>query len=205
MADAHYKVQARIPMDSGLPNDAVVNTWHFVCEIGGSALTDAITALDDFYGDVASMLSYNCSFAGATYTAYDMSDPEPRAPVAIVEATDYTTGSTGAVPELALCLSFQGNRISGTPQARRRGRIYLGPLADITNTSTSPVVATAKVNQLKDAGAALLLASNTATDWAWVVYSVADNDTVTVGSGWVDNAFDIQRRRGLEATYRVTF
>lgn len=205
MADAHYKVQARIPMDSGLPNDAAVNTWHFVCEIGGSALTDAIAALDDFYGDVANMLSYACSFASATYTAYDMSDPEPRAPVAIVEATDYTTGTSAAVPELALCLSFQGNRISGTPQARRRGRIYLGPLADITNTSTSPVVSAAKVTQLRDAGAALLLASNTATDWAWVVYSVTDNDTVTVGSGWVDNAFDIQRRRGLEATSRVTF
>lgn len=205
MATEHYKVQARIPMDSGLPNDAVVNTWHFVCEVGGSALTNAITALDDFYGDVATCLSYACSFNSATYTAYAMSDPEPRAPVAVINATDYTTGSTAAVPELAVCLSFQGNRISGTPQARRRGRIYLGPLADITNTSTSPIIAAAKVDQIRDAGATLLAASLADADWSWVVYSVADDDTVVVGSGWVDNAFDIQRRRGLEATSRLTF
>lgn len=192
-------------MDSAIPNDAIVNTWHFDVEELSSGLTDAIAALDTFYGDIANKLSENCSFASATYTAYNMASPMPRAPVAVVEATDYTTGSTAMPPELALCLSFQGARISGTPQARRRGRVYIGPLANVQNTTTSTIVASATVTQLKDAGAALLAASVADADWTWCVYSTANDELVDVASGWVDNAFDIQRRRGTEATQRQLF
>jgi hypothetical protein len=42
--------------------------------------------------------------------------------------------------------------------------------------------------------------------WTWIVVSeVAGLNDVIVTNGWVDNAFDIQRRRGVTPTSRSTF
>lgn len=201
----HYKILFRLPMDSGVPNDAVINTWHVEVEDLSTGLTDAIAALDDFYGDVSSVFSQNVDFANATFTAYKMSDPEPRAPTAVVASTPHTSGTTALPSELAICLSFQGSRISGTSQARRRGRVYLGPLMNVQNTTTSTVILNSTVDQIRDAAATLLAASDADADWRWCVYSTVNDALVTVSNGWVDNAFDIQRRRGITATQRLTF
>jgi hypothetical protein len=44
------------------------------------------------------------------------------------------------------------------------------------------------------------LVNDTATNWA--VYSRRDNAGYLVSNGWVDDAFDIQRRRGVSALVR---
>lgn len=101
-----------------------------------------------------------------------------------------------------MVLSFQADKVSGLPQARRRGRVYFGPLGGAAEASGRP--GTTLLSAVVAFGAALLSESNLA-DWTWVVYSTVNNGGAPVTNGWVDNSFDTQRRRGLEWTARTTF
>jgi hypothetical protein len=42
-------------------------------------------------------------------------------------------------------------------------------------------------------------------DWTWCLYSRKLDLMPEIVGGWVDNAWDIQRRRGYAATSRTTF
>lgn len=95
------------------------------------------------------------------------------------------------------------------PRARRRGRIYLGPLNDTATNATgggtsairpssafrSSVTRSAKEN---------LAAAVTSAGWIWAVFSPTAWAMGTIHHVWVDDAFDTQRRRGVAATARTT-
>jgi len=134
-----------------------------------------------------------------------MDDDTPRAPI-YDDTFDLGSNPTGdsLPPEIALCVSFQGARVSGTSQARRRGRVYLGPVREDDNSSVG-VPGSSVINDATAFGNFLLGASIADADYTWSVYSTVDNALVTVTNGWVDNAWDVQRRRGLSPTTRVTF
>ena len=108
----------------------------------------------------------------------------------------------------AICASFHG----GAPiTARRRGRIYVGPLgtlgvaADVTNAPHRP--ATAFMTHLRDAMSRLRTQSLAlSTPCIWVIRSSMPSvNYVPVIGGWVDNAWDTQRRRGPVASARLTW
>lgn len=202
---AHYKALVRIGMDSGIPEDAVVNTFHADCLVLPNGYEDFVDALEGMYQILDSSLSSRVDPSAVTCKVYKMSDPEPRAPVYEKTFTGLTTGTTAEIPEVALCLSFQGARESGESQARRRGRVYIGPLGQAHISSTDPGVYSGLISNLASAGQFLLDASELSTEWTWCVYSVRDNALVPVTNGWVDNAWDIQRRRGTAPTSRTTF
>jgi hypothetical protein len=119
---------------------------------------------------------------------------------------------TAAMPsEVALVNSFQADysgaaEESGStrPRARRRGRIYLGPLqqgaaSTATNTESRPVAAFVTV--IKEASEQLLGDADT----QWGVWSRADAAVRLCIQGYVDNAFDTQRRRGQAPTTRTAW
>lgn len=135
------------------------------------------------------------------------------------------SGSAGArLPEeLACCLSFRGlytSRVEDLPQAptgpagdahqraRVRGRVYIGPLVSLALHSASggvearisPDVQTDFIESARDFLHTELGASN----WAWSVYSRVEGAYVAVTVVWVDDAWDVQRRRGSEASSRVS-
>lgn len=117
-----------------------------------------------------------------------------------------TTAPAGtALPEeLSVALSFQGTRQAGFPQARRRGRIYLGTFNTSVFTGNRP--ATTFTNAMVAAAQALKGSVTAAgAGFGWVVWSSADGAAVPVNNGWIDNAFDVQRRRGVDPTARTTF
>jgi len=197
-----------MPMDSNNPADAAVNTFHFSSDdpISGN-LAPITAALKAFYDSVGSALSVSCNPAGATVKFYDLEQPEPRPPIDERSlALGGATGTGSFPPELAICMSFEGARQAGMLQARRRGRIYLGPLA--TAAASGPNIATGIRTSIALAGENLLTASLAAAGWAWGVYSrvetVGDGFT-PVTNGWVDDAFDVQRRRGLAPLSRTLF
>lgn len=216
-----YLAQIVLFNDNGLPEDSSVNTWHF--EIDDSVVSGDVEdvilnggdgpggpnvgihpALEQFYDSVGGYLSTLLTGTGeAKY--YDLDDPTPRAPI-LVEPFDFGTTGTGALPtEVALCISFQAVKVSGVSQASRRNRFYLGPLsttAAATSTSRPDATATATMDS---AITAFYNTADGAPAWSWVVYSPKLGSSADVDNGWIDNAFDTQRRRGLAPTTRVTF
>lgn len=190
--------------NSGLPEDRVVNTWHFESTASGDAIR---LALQDFYspsaGDkIASFIS------GAIVRdntknqvrVYELSDPMPREPE-VYPLTLAAPLSTVKLPnELSVCLSYH----AGRNLKRQRGRIYIGPLTDaalLGAGETVDVRVSPALTQTIAASAAAMAASII----PWVVWSPSDGVARAVERGWVDNAFDIQRRRGAKATQRVVW
>ena len=209
-----------------LPEDDVINVMHFEGdEVGGIGPEDDRARWDELAPGLASRLAtfyqaISVYFAftvqpDATVTLYDMRDPKPRIP-RLVHPFTMGTRSTSTLPgEVASCLSFQAAAEAGQPAARRRGRIYLGPLGTNTGSQLTgstdfrptqafidAVLAAAKVMATGTGGAARLSIysprsdplGDSGPDLAW-------NDAVTLS---MDNAFDIQRRRGAAPTVKTS-
>jgi hypothetical protein len=170
-----------------------------------TALGDWHTNLSFLYGAMDGFWSNQvAASSNLILTSYNNLDPEPRPPV--LENTYNVTpvGTAGLPPEVSLCLSFQGDRMAGVPQARRRGRIYFPFLTSNSNGTDGRPTSTI-VDALRDAGDALLTASSSATDWTWVVYSAVEPGYTVITNGWVDNEWDTQRRRGRPPTSREVY
>lgn len=199
---ANYRHVVTLPYDSGLPGDVAVNVFHSECD----TLTDAENFAADlvtFYNAIDAILSglLNSAANAATVTTYDLSDLEPRAPVDELPFT--LTTSVNTLPtEVAMCMSFQGIRVAGQPQARRRGRVFLGPMANINDLTTGRPTS---ANVTTIASAAQTLLNNTSPSQIWSVWSPTDQQMVAVQNGWVDNEFDTIRHRGQAATSRTAF
>lgn len=213
----HYLAQVVLKPDVNPDANSFVNTWYFQNDTAlGSAsqMADKIkTVLDAFYGSpgpsvtLASFMSQVINPTTSEYRIYDLGQPAPRIP--IIRAVGFTppTSGTSLPNEVAVCLSYRSglatNPAGGTTNKRARGRIYLGPL----NTSAlggaaglgdAPVVSTL----LETLGNRARDVRDTSQTVTWKQYSRAGNVMQPVTGGFVDNAFDIQRRRGAPPTTR---
>lgn len=203
------RAQVALESDSGLPEDRVVNTWHFLSDELDTTLDIELinTQLKLFYENIDNRLGQQLSGEWRV-RFYDLGDPEPRTPVADFLNPVLTPAANCLPAEVAVCLSYHAAPVSGTSQARRRGRLFIGPLSTSwLGASVSPDVRPdgTNINQLKGAAATMLAASNAAATWAWVIYSPTDNLARGIVGGYVDNAFDTQRRRGGSPTIRTVF
>lgn len=199
-----YRIQFTVNTADNLAANAATNTWH----IGATTDADAETgaeAIRDFYQTIdAQMSSLIKTTGGLTWKAYDLTDTEPRAPV-FEGVADLTPGTGDPLPpELSIVLSFQAVRLSGTPQARRRNRVFLPFLREAVNAADgrpdSSIVAS-----IATAADTLYDTSAAASDWIWEGFSPFSGTVWGIDNGWVDNEWDIQRRRGRPATSRSVF
>jgi hypothetical protein len=55
------------------------------------------------------------------------------------------------------------------------------------------------------AGKQMILEANASVRWNWVAYSPTADEANQITNGWVDNAWDTQRRRGLYYSQRGTY
>lgn len=223
MADRLYRAQVTIPMDSALPEDAVVNTWHFDDDddpLAGPEDTQAwiLQALTSFYQSIDSVLFPLQVGAAATVRMYDLRDPQPRQPRATETIALTPTAGDVLLEEAAVCLSYSATVASGENPRRRRGRIFLGPVsmnASIVENGQRRPIAAART-AIATAAAALRNGiehpGSPGLHLKWAVYSpttdlvsTIDDAFHDVATGWIDNAFDIQRRRGVSPTARTTF
>lgn len=215
-----YRAMTILQGESNLPEDRFVNTWHFSRPDSIGKVTadmDLIAArlIEFFEDDVAPTNRSVVSYIPASVITnaleiriYDLAEAEPRQPTMYDAAV--TPGATVALPtEVACCVSYYAERnIPG-----QRGRVYIGPLSTETGVDTDlgrglrP--ADAFVNTL-NAAAGRLAAYNIvgANLVDWVVYSRRAGDAGgarPITGGWVDNAYDTQRRRGTAPTTRALF
>ena len=203
----HVLAQVAIPYLTGIPEDVAVNTWSFrVNDDTGSDLAEVGAFIQTFYTGVRPLLSPVLDTEQVRVKMYRRSDPEPRSP--IVDVTDSVGAISGGAQmpeEVAICFSFRGVLESGEPPARRRGRIYIGPL----NTGTLDIDDPQNRSRV-DLSAATVIHESYENAWAELttagnvheVWSRADGEGFPVVQAWVDNAFDIQRRRGPAPTAR---
>jgi hypothetical protein len=214
----HALAQVVLQRTSGLPEDVIVNTFHFETPTAGVVPSDVsvIAAdLEEFY-DVApaggglvalrTLMNQSIAATGHRLKVYDMSDPQPRSPVGDVSLPVGPFSGAGLPAEVAMVLSLRGALISGVNPGRTRGRIYFGPLATTVLTATAGVdVRPAQFAIDSLVGAGLRLANYAATHVAkWRVYSGTDDVLRPITSVVVDNAFDTQRRRGADPNARTT-
>jgi hypothetical protein len=211
------EAQVIFEADTALAQDRAINVWHFMSAGGNQPLAVDTAALEanliDFYTGIHTGSTNAISnFISADRSGiweikmYDLEDAKPRAPIRDSFPTAFTTGATAYPSEVSLCLSYQAQRLSGFAQASRRGRLYIGPLSTATGVSTTGIpVTTANgiVATLAAAGTAMAGKSPTTNGFVWCIYSPKFNTGAVVTDGWVDNAFDTQRRRGLKATSRT--
>lgn len=208
-------VQQVIPHRNLMPADAVVNTFHFTgLDDTGDMISAIIGRLNAFWTDVPAgpsnalntFMSGELNLPGTRIKVYDLSDPKPRAPIAdeSLGLSQGTPVNTQNLPsEVALCSSYRGPLESGQSPARRRGRIYIGPLnvgaAAGTGTTISRPSAAFRATV---AAASRDLAEASTLGCAWAVWSGVNEGMTIIEYGWVDDAFDTQRRRGAAATTR---
>jgi hypothetical protein len=200
-----WRAQVTLRTVDALPANFITNTWSFGSTTVGDH-TAVTTALKDFYDDIpAASISSAVAQNGHTVQFYVLPGVQPNYPFA--ETTFNLASAPSGTPlpsEVAVCLSFQGTRQAGFPQARRRGRIYLGPLGSgiVTAGRPSPTLRTNMANAALTFKAAIEAITG---GIFWAVWSTADQLAVPVDNGWIDDAFDTQRRRGVEVTSRTTW
>lgn len=198
-------------MFTNLPTDVMTNTFHWteLTPMGLEAAADAATPkLADFYEAVyagsLAMASY-MQPANAIVNWYDLSQPAPRAPYTLPLGSTVTEAASNMPTEVACVLSFQGDPVSGVPQSRRRGRIYLGGLNHGAiaqgDASLFPQFTTAFTAGVANGASTHLLGAGI-TGLRWSVWSPTTNTAVEITNGWVDNSPDTQRRRSVDPTVR---
>ena len=199
-----YRTQFVFKTTDGNSENFVTNTWYCL-GVDPDDLDDFNIALRALYNTWRPQMSALIGQNNHEIKSYDMEDPEPRAP--IVDTTfNLTSAPAGGSlpPEVSLCLSYQAPKVSGLPQARRRGRIFLPPMNGNAVDTTTGRPAAAAVTAAVACGDNLLTAAAAGT-WDWAVYSTVNGAGVAVTNGWVDNEFDTQRRRGRLPSFRTAF
>lgn len=201
---------------NGLSEDRYVNTFHAVPNIPplGGDLPGLATCIKDFYQFVSSttdsirlFMAYHSQGVDSTVKMWNLDDPIPRDPI-YEEVYDPPVGTSSfpALPtEVACCLSFEAAPVSGIPQARKRGRIYIGPL----NTDAVDVVAGTQKSrpdirfQMTCVEAYINLIDDCLdAGYVLVQYSPTTGNPSGIVRAWMDDAWDTQRRRGIAPTGR---
>jgi len=107
--------------------------------------------------------------------------------------------------EVALACSYYSLQ-PGVPRGRSRGRIYIGPLnygaGTITLHSGAPPTPASSFMEELGTAAAELHGALGSYDVTWGVYSRVDEVLYPIEHGYIDNEFDTQRRRQVDATDR---
>jgi hypothetical protein len=197
---------------SGLPEDQWVNTFAFttgtVAEPTQAMYDSIVGRLTAFYaaarnipnnGAIAlsSQMSKNIA-PTVQIKSYWLGQAPPREP--ITAEFQIAVGQGEPLPsEVSLCASFYATR--NLP--RQRGRIFVGPLGQAAATNLGDVSrpSSAMIELLWKASQDL--ANVTDQGVLLAILSGADIAARRVTAGWVDNAWDTQRRRGEDASARV--
>jgi len=202
-----YRAQVILVTADAIPANYVTNSLAIEVNPDGALDTDEVTvAIKDFYDDLNGILASSIAQNGHMIKYSALPGTPPNYPFEEDTFNLAVAPSATALPsEVALVLSFQGVRAAGFPQNRRRGRIYIGPCSASINSNARP--SGAAIGQLATAGATFKSNIEAVTGGAhsWSIWSPTSGEGVHVDNGWVDNAWDTQRRRGVAVTSRTTF
>ena len=192
---ALHQFQVRLYGTSGLPEDVFENVLWYEVNAPDTVQGTCNELRDLYVGSGAGQAVMIGGYNKVEVRAYAASGGQP---VASAGPTSLTARSPGQPNEMAVCLSYAASDDPQASSARRRGRIYIGPIVGgNTNGRPSPTVLT----QVLAFGQSLA-AVGTAGNTTWKLYSRTDGVSAKIESIWVDDAWDVQRRRGLKPSSR---
>lgn len=199
MAVARFQVS--VPFAPDLPENVVVSTFHlndtipneFPGSTDWAALASAAAAAweDGWIG--------TAPLQRITVKVFGVTGPPPHDPIATHVRNPAAGIPTPNHPtQLAMCLSYKGGQ-----RPWQRGRIFLAPWQSSVFGSASPGPRPTtdirnRALQLADALAAL-----GGADIDWSVWSRVKSEATAVNQAWVDDSWDIQRRRKQRPTART--
>lgn len=203
---------------SGLPEDRFVTTWAFATPSGSvdelhfqqavEMLTDFWTLLDPVTGGRLEGLLSPVVVRGigaGEIRCYDLGGLPPREPYIARFDLVGTEPPSGLPAEVAVVASFHGS--TSTP--RTRGRVYIGPL--YTGIAVQSGGAGRVIPAAGDRLAIVSACQRLRDNWprpeyiSWCILSQVNAVLVPVEGGWVDDAFDTQRRRGEAPVDRTSW
>nr|CRY97362.1 hypothetical protein [uncultured prokaryote] len=198
-------VQVTIKTADAIPENFITNNFAVTGDVDSPTdSADLMAAFQTFYGTVkTACFPVTVAQNAHEFKLYIAGGPRPNYPLYENVFNLTGPGSGDTLPsEVALCLSFAGVRIPGLPQARRRGRVYLGPLKATNNVLGRPSSSVIT---------AILAAAQTLKDdiddipsaGSWAVWSPTSGTAVSLTDAWMDNAWDTQRSRGLIRTLKT--
>ena len=223
MTQALFLAQVCLAADSSVPADVAMNTYHFALDTDPAGAVPSLSFeqiitgerpaavdengiqgdLSDVYEDISLYLSSNIDPAASRIKWFNLSDPSPRVALLDLPMVSFVNqGPSAFPPEVALTVSFQAAPLSGISQASRRNRVFIGPLATVSGDGKASA---SSLTVFKDAFSNFASNSAAADHWSWRVYSPTTGLDSPVDNGWIDNAYDTQRRRGVESTIRETW
>jgi hypothetical protein len=194
-----YKFQVSMPVTDTLPRNRISNTVHFQHAIGGQSAEQ----LETMCGDILEM--YATRYGDATreilVKAYD-TDAVPNYPRAEAVVNVGVPWNQSQPREVALCLSYAASHRGNKSE---RGRIYLNPAmsSPLQTMALRPTAGqlqwaldfyTAPNASFPDIGG---------VDWVFGVWSPTYKSFKQTEQAWVNDDWDVQRRRGLRETTRV--
>lgn len=204
-----FKCQAVFKHISGLPQDVFINNWVFRNDgqiegglSGGDAAADKILrVLRAFYTEaepktgrsIVSFLS-PAVVSPLELRVYNLGQPPPREQIRR-ELPLPPRSASGYPAEVCATLSY----FAGRNLARRRGRIFLGPLGVGVGTMTSDGRVRIDGNFLETVLGRAENVLRTSENVKWCIVSQADAAAHIINNIWMDDAFDTQRRRGEKA------
>lgn len=189
-------VQITIQGLSNLPKDRYVHTLHFDGDDWDGTQTDELWSKWEALKD---QVLGGYSQTGHRIACYEPG-PNPTGPYFAKDYTVAAASTNSAVTEVALCLSYAAADDPDASTPRRRGRIYLGPFASGIANLSRPGQTVMDAALAYGEGIAQVGIGQNVT---WSLYSPTDATYAKIESIWVDNAWDTQRRRGLEPTVRT--
>lgn len=241
----YLRSQTVIPTTGTAPDSVVVWNLHWSEITGGetreAAAINLCGRITNFINSITPQ-TMDGSLGWASYmrpnqaytNVYDLVEPKPRVPFHTQTTASAVAPATTAwdlPPEVALCVSYQSTRISGKPQNRRRGRLFVGPLQvyqvaalDIAQPTTAACDALCtKVRTNLQPGTVAQIRFSVLSRQTWAGLAPGEKPPVDPNTGerpfpeipgnlgdamanvvefWCDNAWDTQRRRGIRATTR---
>jgi hypothetical protein len=184
-----WRLQVSWQKDTVAPRDRMLITPHFN-DVGST--TDPQNLCDDL---LAGLNTITATTGELRVKAYDAQGSVPVYPQGDSIINTGATQPTSNPRELAVCLSFYGER--NVP--RQRGRLYI-PLwfLGFTQPGLRPTTPIAKMQDLVN-----LFTGLGGLDVDWSVYSRTLDHAFAVTDWWYDNEWDVIRARGGVGTSRV--
>lgn len=195
-----YRFQVSMPVTDTLPRNRIVNSLHFQHTLG--ALLD--TDLQSFAQSIAQLYQtrYGSTTKEVQVKAYD-TDAVPNYPRSVVTVNAGQPWACTTPREIALVLSYAAQNRGNKSE---RGRAYLMPqirpsgippgLRPSAPEMTWALEWYSKPNEsFPDLGG---------IDWQFGVWSPTYKHFTVSQQAWVNDDWDIQRRRGLRESTRVT-